>query len=929
MKKVLMFSGKEFGVAGKPTLFRTSLGVKLYVGDVVDLYKNGDKRDTEFVVEENGKPFIMGIQIDCNSKTGKIINDWNIRLIKTYDEIKIGEEYNSVVVEEEKLKVGDVITASGGEWLKGGIAKIVKIDNGFATIEILKMSKLDSCPKVGETDSGWKLEWLKKSDLEQLNNNLEEDKKVEKNKKFKVGDKVKVTKDIGAMGVEVGDAAEIFTVCSSDYEIKMSKTGDTWFATDEYLEKLDSLKFEIITEGTTTIVRSEDGREGVAKLYYRDTYSKGFGIVAALGKALGIDLVEEVQKVVGSYKLVGIDLASPISGITMGKALKEPLKRLFKVGSKVKIPKTKSTGFSFSGSSVIDHVVKTKQDYLYLIRLDKRISGDVYVLNLNKIDCSGDYFALEDLELYEELESFKVGDIVRGIDKNEYSITNDDMTKGEVVEVQGDRFEVKILAHNDKYWIGHKYSGLESKFFELVSHEKPILKEEKVLTINDFKIGDKVVPHAKNGCGYAEDLNNEGNMKKAKEKSQPYLYIVRFNKEKDGDILVLSHSETATGGNYFLPTDVTLYVEPKEEVSKVEEIKTKEPVNFKVGDLVKIKKDLVVDKRYTHDVLFISDMVKYKGKTFRIKEVSVASCRLEGAFYFWSFDMLEKIEPTTLKTGDKVKMISEHPVNGFGSVKTGDIGIITEIRPTEIIVEFPNQGRWHAALAELELVKEEIVALKEFKVGDYIYFKQDRKYDICKINQIKDGHELWGNWTSEPVDELPKTIKEFEVLRKNFNETYVFDDESSLKRLVLVDDKQLKVGDKVTREKAIEILKAGGKIQDDFLIYHEEKDGALKYKNLNSMGKIKTSSGYDKGFNLHGTLIVVSLPIEIKVGQIVNDEDAERVVRAGGRVKNIGSSYEYYMREGNLYFKSLVLSETKSGGFKSNFTGKEFRIIKL
>ena len=53
---------------------------------------------------------------------------------------------------------------------------------------------------------------------------------------------------------------------------------------------------------------------------------------------------------------------------------------------------------------------------------------------------------------------FKVGDIIKGIDKNRYSRTNTDMTRGTVTEVfentkDGCDIEVQILEHTDPDYI--------------------------------------------------------------------------------------------------------------------------------------------------------------------------------------------------------------------------------------------------------------------------------------------------------------------------------------------------------------------------------------------------------------------------------------------------------------------------------------------
>ena len=74
---------------------------------------------------------------------------------------------------------------------------------------------------------------------------------------------------------------------------------------------------------------------------------------------------------------------------------------------------------------------------------------------------------------------FKVGDIVRGIGDNVYALTDENMTKGEVVAVgsyeEDDDIIVKVLEHKTKpEEIGHSFS-VKSKFFEPVREHKIVI----------------------------------------------------------------------------------------------------------------------------------------------------------------------------------------------------------------------------------------------------------------------------------------------------------------------------------------------------------------------------------------------------------------------------------------------------------------------
>ena len=203
----------------------------------------------------------------------------------------------------------------------------------------------------------------------------------------------------------------------------------------------------------------------IAKLYYKDTYSKGFGIVAALGKAMDIDLVGEVQRVVGSYGLTSRNL-----------------------------------------SSAKEIVNKTEVG---------RATG-----------------------------SFKVGDIVKGIDENRYCVTDKKMTKGEIVRCLSlGQIKVKVLEHKDMQWVGEEYV-VEPKYFELVRASSV-----------KFEVGCKVkIPKTKRGesdmCSAAINI--------ARRRDQDHLFLTRTEKQSGKDIYILSEDKEGYGDFFYLE-DLELY----------------------------------------------------------------------------------------------------------------------------------------------------------------------------------------------------------------------------------------------------------------------------------------------------------------------------------------------------------------------------------
>ncbi|MGG0487228.1 hypothetical protein ABEY65_28160 [Priestia aryabhattai] len=78
------------------------------------------------------------------------------------------------------------------------------------------------------------------------------------------------------------------------------------------------------------------------------------------------------------------------------------------------------------------------------------------------------------------MTKFKVGDIVKGNNPSRYGITDDCMTKGEVVEVysNGD-IDVRLIEHSKGIMLGETFPRLEPEYFDLV---KPA----------SFKVGDIV-----------------------------------------------------------------------------------------------------------------------------------------------------------------------------------------------------------------------------------------------------------------------------------------------------------------------------------------------------------------------------------------------------------------------------------------------------
>ena len=159
-------------------------------------------------------------------------------------------------------------------------------------------------------------------------------------------------------------------------------------------------------------------------------------------------------------------------------------------------------------------------------------------------------------------------------------------------------------------------------------------------------------------------------------------------------------------------------------------------MNFKVGDKVRVRKDLIVGKRYGEDNLsFVDDMEKYKGKQFEIIKTSGCDYKLDNSNYYFNDGMLEPVfTKQDLKVGDRITLR-----NGVSGIWDGYmIGALTY---DEINEDLTNDG---ALGSRLDIVKVE--RQKEYKT---IYEREKvREMTIKEISEalgyevkVVDSHE--------------------------------------------------------------------------------------------------------------------------------------------------------------------------------------------
>ena len=99
---------------------------------------------------------------------------------------------------------------------------------------------------------------------------------------------------------------------------------------------------------------------------------------------------------------------------------------------------------------------------------------------------------------------FKVGDIVRGMKKSPYGITNENMTKGEVVAVgsydDDDDIIVKVLEHKIAPSAEGSYHPVNSKYFELYDYNKIVITTDGNKTLARLYENNEVIRTAEAKC---------------------------------------------------------------------------------------------------------------------------------------------------------------------------------------------------------------------------------------------------------------------------------------------------------------------------------------------------------------------------------------------------------------------------------------------
>lgn len=96
--KLISSFNSNYGVCGTKTNYKDVYGNPLFVGDVVEQFHDNNYYGDAAIVSQEDEPFVMGIRVDCNSKTGKTKN-WTLIKKKSYSDMKPGDKIGLIKYE--------------------------------------------------------------------------------------------------------------------------------------------------------------------------------------------------------------------------------------------------------------------------------------------------------------------------------------------------------------------------------------------------------------------------------------------------------------------------------------------------------------------------------------------------------------------------------------------------------------------------------------------------------------------------------------------------------------------------------------------------------------------------------------------------------------------------------------------------------------
>jgi len=274
-------------------------------------------------------------------------------------------------------------------------------------------------------------------------------------------------------------------------------------------------------------------------------------------------------------------------------------------------------------------------------------------------------------------------------------------------------------------------------------------------------------------------------------------------------------------------------------------------MNYKVGEKVRVRKDLVDFHNYS-GITMRHGMQEFAGKEYVVEEVVEGINRTAAELscgYFWSFEMLEPV----YEIGDKVRIIKiqdgypMHPWS-YRVMKPGVIGIITQKQTPSIY------GDFDVVSIKVDEMRDSIPVSCIEKVSDVA--EETKRCSSCKHENLSISKQpcracmarsdAYAKWSPKDTTTYPTKINAIWGVQGMFNVVFVThdSDQTPCRKYIFAvpHDVTIKKGDKVFAD-----TRKGKKIVTAYTnSFKTDKAGldAMDIMNGCHKGELKSITGY-------------------------------------------------------------------------------------
>lgn len=195
-------------------------------------------------------------------------------------------------------------------------------------------------------------------------------------------------------------------------------------------------------------------------------------------------------------------------------------------------------------------------------------------------------------------------------------------------------------------------------------------------------------------------------------------------------------------------------------------------MKYKVGDKVRIREDLVLDKIYG-GLYCLLGHEKDCGKIFTIEAIDRQNYHLNGSNYWWTEEMFEGVDEMKYKVGDKVRVrkdlvigrdYGKYDVTEIMSKKCGKTVKIKEVEADFYLLEGCGDYRWtEKMLEEVDEMKETVMRIEIISDGKNVNAISGQKVAVARCHP-DDKFDIFTG-TRLAIDRLEEKCKPYSWLK--------------------------------------------------------------------------------------------------------------------------------------------------------------------